>query len=72
VGSKEMARVNRHSIPGYVWHIPHRCHEQFVTMQGRSLGSGRKADRCSGRTEAMIYGNGRDLMSAVLTPQLAV
>jgi hypothetical protein len=23
----EMARANQHHIPGYVWHITHRCHK---------------------------------------------
>jgi REP element-mobilizing transposase RayT len=23
-----MARANRHYIPGYVWHITHRCHKK--------------------------------------------
>ena len=23
-----MARANRHYLPGYVWHITHRCHKQ--------------------------------------------
>jgi REP element-mobilizing transposase RayT len=23
-----MARANRHFIPGYVWHITHRCHKR--------------------------------------------
>lgn len=23
-----MARANRHHLPGYVWHITHRCHKK--------------------------------------------
>jgi REP element-mobilizing transposase RayT len=23
-----MARANRHHLPGYVWHITHRCHKR--------------------------------------------
>src|SRR3990170_4557775 len=23
-----MARANRHYLPGYVWHITHRCHKR--------------------------------------------
>jgi len=23
-----MARANRHFIPGYVWHLTHRCHKR--------------------------------------------
>ena len=23
-----MARANRHFIPGYIWHITHRCHKR--------------------------------------------
>lgn len=23
-----MARANRHYLPGYVWHITHRCHKK--------------------------------------------
>jgi putative transposase len=31
-----MPRANRHYIPGYVWHITHRCHKQeFLLRFGR-------------------------------------
>jgi REP element-mobilizing transposase RayT len=28
-----MARANRHFIPGYVWHITHRCHKQEFLLR---------------------------------------
>ncbi len=28
-----MARANRHFIPGYVWHITHRCHKQEFLLK---------------------------------------
>ena len=31
-----MARANRHHLPGYVWHITHRCHKkEFLLKFGR-------------------------------------
>ncbi len=31
-----MPRANRHYIPGYVWHITHRCHKkEFLLKFGR-------------------------------------
>jgi REP element-mobilizing transposase RayT len=34
-----MPRANRYFLPGYVWHITHRCHQrQFLLKFGR--------DRC--------------------------
>jgi putative transposase len=31
-----MARANRHYIPGYIWHITHRCHKkEFLLKFGR-------------------------------------
>jgi putative transposase len=31
-----MPRTNRHSIPGHVWHITHRCHKkEFLLKYGR-------------------------------------
>jgi putative transposase len=28
-----MARANRHYIPGYVWHITHRCHKREFLLK---------------------------------------
>jgi putative transposase len=28
-----MARAKRHYIPGYVWHITHRCHKQEFLLK---------------------------------------
>lgn len=28
-----MARANRHHLPGYVWHITHRCHKQEFLLK---------------------------------------
>ena len=28
-----MARANRHYIPGYVWHITHRCHKKEFLLK---------------------------------------
>ena len=28
-----MARANRHYIPGYVWHITHRCHQKEFLLK---------------------------------------
>ena len=28
-----MPRANRHFLPGYVWHITHRCHQRKVSAQ---------------------------------------
>jgi len=28
-----MARANRHYIPGYVWHITHRCHKREFLLR---------------------------------------
>jgi hypothetical protein len=31
-----MPRANRHFLPGYVWHITHRCHRKsFLLKFGR-------------------------------------
>lgn len=30
---KEMPRANRHYIPGYVWHITHRCHKKEFLLK---------------------------------------
>lgn len=27
-----MARTNRHFLPGYVWHITHRCHKKDYSV----------------------------------------
>ncbi len=37
-----MPRANRHYVPGYVWHITHRCHKRelllkFARDQRRSI-----------------------------------
>ena len=33
---KLMARAKRHYLPGYAWHITHRCHErEFLLKFGR-------------------------------------
>ena len=42
-----MARAKRHFIPGYIWHITHRCHKQefllkFSKDRYRYLGDGAK------------------------------
>lgn len=38
-----MARANRHHIPGYVWHITHRCHKrEFLLKFGRDKKTWRK------------------------------
>jgi len=29
----EMARAKRHFIPGYVWHITHRCHKKDFLLK---------------------------------------
>jgi len=39
-----MARANRHHLPGYVWHITHRCHKtefllKFVMETKAKLGA---------------------------------
>jgi hypothetical protein len=32
-----MPRANRHYLPGYVWHITHRCHQkEFLWNWGRT------------------------------------
>ncbi len=28
-----MARANRHYIPGYVWHLTHRCHQKEFLLK---------------------------------------
>ena len=28
-----MPRTNRHFIPGYIWHITHRCHDRQFLLQ---------------------------------------
>jgi putative transposase len=28
-----MPRVNRHFLPGYIWHITHRCHEKHFLLK---------------------------------------
>ena len=28
-----MARANRHHLPGYVWHITHRCHKREFLLK---------------------------------------
>ena len=28
-----MARANRHHLPGYVWHITHRCHKKEFLLK---------------------------------------
>jgi REP element-mobilizing transposase RayT len=28
-----MARANRHHIPGYIWHITHRCHKKEFLLK---------------------------------------
>jgi len=28
-----MPRANRHSIPGYIWHITHRCHKREFILK---------------------------------------
>jgi REP element-mobilizing transposase RayT len=28
-----MARVNRHHLPGYAWHITHRCHKREFLLK---------------------------------------
>jgi REP element-mobilizing transposase RayT len=28
-----MARANRHYIPGYIWHITHRCHKKEFLLK---------------------------------------
>jgi hypothetical protein len=28
-----MARANRHHLPGYVWHITHRCHKREFPLK---------------------------------------
>jgi len=30
---REMARANRHFIPGYIWHITHRCHKKDFLLK---------------------------------------
>jgi hypothetical protein len=36
LGAIEMPRANRYFIPGYVWHITHRCHKrEFLLKFGR-------------------------------------
>jgi len=30
-----MPRANRHFLPGYVWHITHRCHKEFLLKFAR-------------------------------------
>ncbi len=31
-----MPRANRHFIPGYIWHVTHRCHKkEFLLKLGR-------------------------------------
>jgi len=35
-----MPRANRHFVPGHVWHITHRCHQQaFLLKFARALTS---------------------------------
>ena len=28
-----MARANRHFIPGYIWHLTHRCHKREFLLK---------------------------------------
>ncbi len=28
-----MLRANRHALPGHVWHITHRCHQQQFLLK---------------------------------------
>ncbi|MDY6990942.1 MAG: transposase, partial [Thermodesulfobacteriota bacterium] len=28
-----MPRANRHYVPGYVWHITHRCHKKEFLLR---------------------------------------
>lgn len=28
-----MPRANRHYLPGYIWHITHRCHQKEFLLQ---------------------------------------
>ncbi|MEW6379328.1 MAG: transposase, partial [bacterium] len=28
-----MPRANRHYLPGYIWHITHRCHEREFLLK---------------------------------------
>ena len=37
-----MARANRHYIPGYVWHITHRCHKREFLLTGECPAGGVK------------------------------
>jgi hypothetical protein len=38
-----MPRANRHFLPGYIWHITHRCHQkQFLLKFIRETNVGRK------------------------------
>ena len=30
-----MARASRHYIPGFIWHIPHRCHKREFLLRFR-------------------------------------
>ena len=32
-----MARANRHHLPGYVWHITHRCHKREFLLKFEGL-----------------------------------
>lgn len=32
-----MPRANRHFIPGFIWHITHRCHNRFFLLKHRIL-----------------------------------
>lgn len=39
-----MPRANRYFVPGYVWHITHRCHRKVFLL---------KFGKCSGQTLSM-------------------
>ena len=45
-----MARAKRHYIPGYIWHITHRCHKREFLLRHR----GRWCRKCL-TTDGLMY-----------------
>jgi hypothetical protein len=61
-----MPRANRHFLPGYVWHITHRCHRKNFLLKFEAggmyalrEGSEAYGSNFAGESEALRFENAR-------------
>jgi hypothetical protein len=52
-----MPRANRYFLPGYVWHIRHRCHQKQFLSSFRAIAAVIRTGSSKLRSASVCYGD---------------